>query len=181
MMMAAIFAAITSILAFITLPLPFSPVPVTGQTLGIMLSGLLLGPKWGAVSQLIYLGLGAMGLPVFAGGGSGFGYLLGPTGGYLWGFIVGTYITGSIVWSSRPAMSDSLRAVVALLAGSIGAVYVLGLSQLTVVTGISFVNAISIAALPFLPGDAFKMVAAILIYRTLLGNHVYQHYRREMR
>ncbi|MDQ4126909.1 MAG: biotin transporter BioY, partial [Actinomycetota bacterium] len=79
----ALMAAVTAVAAQITIPLPFSPVPFTLQVPAVVLSGLLLGPRYGAVAQAIYVLLGAVGVPVFAGFKGGLGIIFGPTGGYL--------------------------------------------------------------------------------------------------
>lgn len=176
MMAAALLAALTAVLSFLVIPLPFSPVPVTGQTFGVMLSGALLGAKWGAMSQLVYLALGALGLPVFAGGNAGVGVLFGPTGGYLWGFAAGAFVTGLIIHSNRRTLA---RTLIGLLVGSIGIVYLLGLAQLVVVTGISLGQALAVGALPFLPGDAFKLVVALFLVQMLETNQVYQELREK--
>ncbi|MCL0105994.1 biotin transporter BioY [Thermodesulfovibrionales bacterium] len=95
MVFSAMFAALTALGAFITIPI--GPVPITLQPFFIHLGALLLGGYLGALSQFIYVLVGVMGLPVFSGGGSGIGHLLGPTGGYLIGFIVGGgYLTGRL-------------------------------------------------------------------------------------
>lgn len=83
MLYAALFAALTAVVSPVKIPLGFTPVPITLQTLMVLLSGAVLGARYGALSQALYLLVGALGLPVFAGGGSGFGAILGPTGGYL--------------------------------------------------------------------------------------------------
>ncbi len=90
--------------ARIAVPVPFSPAPITGQTLAVLLVGALLGSRRGALSVLAYLAEGAMGLPVFAGGGAGILWLLGPTGGYLFGFIAAAFVTGWLAergWDRR--------------------------------------------------------------------------------
>jgi len=159
----ALFAAMTSILAFVTIPLPFSPVPVTGQTLGIMLAGVLLGSRKAAISQLLYLLLGIIGLPVFTGGASGPGVLAGPTGGYLWGFVAGAWVTGRICEANkhrRPTYD-----ILALITGGVAVVYGFGIAQLTLVTKMPPLMAITTGALPFLPGDGLKVVTALFIVR----------------
>ena len=82
------------LLAQLSLPVPFSPVPITGQTIGVVLVGSLLGSKKGALCIILYLMEGSLGLPVFANMSAGAHVLIGPTGGYLWGFIVGAMIMG---------------------------------------------------------------------------------------
>src|SRR3712207_1750584 len=96
MIFAALFAALTAACAWFKVPLPFTPVPITLQTLAVLLSGAMLGAYYGALSMIIYLILGAIGLPVFAGGGSGFGSLLGPTGGYLLSYPIASFVVGKM-------------------------------------------------------------------------------------
>ncbi|MBI2124403.1 biotin transporter BioY [Candidatus Pacearchaeota archaeon] len=94
MVFAALFAALTGAVAWFKIPLPFTPVPITLQTLMVLLSGAMLGAYYGALSMIIYLILGAIGLPVFAGGGSGVGALTGPSGGYLFSYPVAAFAIG---------------------------------------------------------------------------------------
>lgn len=112
LIVSALFAAIIGILAQLTIPLPL--VPITGQTIGIGLAGTILGRKYGTISVLLYLALGAIGIPVFAGGASGFGVLIGTTGGYLIGFIVTVYIIGYYIEKT------SLTIIQAMIANTIG-------------------------------------------------------------
>ena len=91
---ASMFGALTAVGAYIMIPLP--PVPITLQTLFVNLAGALLGGYLGALSQVVYILLGVIGLPVFAGGKAGAGVLLGPTGGYLIGFVVGAFVIGKL-------------------------------------------------------------------------------------
>lgn len=97
MVFAALFAALTAAVAWFKIPLPFTPVPITLQTLVVLLSGAMLGAYYGALSMIIYLVLGAIGLPVFAGGSSGIGALLGPTGGYLFSYPVAAFAIGKML------------------------------------------------------------------------------------
>src|ERR687889_115461 len=99
-------AAVTAVTAQITIPLPFSPVPFTLQVLAVILSGLLLGPRYGALSQAIYVLIGAIGVPVFAGFSGGLGIVLGPTGGYLLSYPAAAAVAGL---STRAATSTSRR------------------------------------------------------------------------
>ena len=97
MVFAALFAALTAAVAWFKIPLPFTPVPITLQTLAVLLSGAMLGAYYGALSMIIYLALGALGLPVFAGGSSGIGALLGPTGGYLFSYPIASFVIGKML------------------------------------------------------------------------------------
>ena len=94
MVFSALFAALTAAVAWFKIPLPFTPVPITLQTLIVLLSGAMLGSYYGALSMIIYIAVGAIGLPVFAGGASGIGVLLGPTGGYLFSYPIAAYVIG---------------------------------------------------------------------------------------
>lgn len=133
------------------IPLPFTPVPLSGGTLGVLYTGALLGSRRGAVAVLLYILEGSMGLPVFAGGAAGAAHLLGPTGGYLLGFPVGAFATGLLAergWDRTPG-----RAFLAMLAGSLP-IFALGLLGLA-----RFVPASTLLAQglwPFLPGDLLK-------------------------
>ncbi len=97
MVFAALFAALTAAVAWFKIPLPFTPVPITLQTLVVLLSGAMLGSYYGALSMIIYLAVGAIGLPVFAGGASGIGVLLGPTGGYLVSYPIASFVIGKML------------------------------------------------------------------------------------
>lgn len=161
----AMFAAVTSVLAYVRIPLPFGPVPITGQTLGLMLAGLVLGPRLAAISQAVYILMGLVGLPVFAGGTAGIGVLVGPTGGYLWAHIPGAYMVGLIA-GERSHLSVT-RALTAAAVGGIVAVYGLGVWQLAAVAGMDWQAAIAAGVLPFLVGDAIKVAAAAVVGRRL--------------
>lgn len=158
LVLAALFGAITSVLAYVRIPLPFSPVPITGQTFGVMLAGVLLGPRLGALSMVVYVLMGVAGLPVFSGGTAGIGVLVGPTGGYLWGCIAGAYVTG-LVTADRGPLSVA-KASSATVLGGIVAVYGIGVLQLAIVSGLSLYEALAAGVVPFLLGDAIKAATA---------------------
>ncbi len=101
MIFSALFAALTGAVAWFRIPLPFTPVPITLQTLMVLISGAMLGPYYGALSMIIYLMLGAIGLPVFAGGSSGVAALLGPTGGYLLSYPVAAFVVGFMLQKKK--------------------------------------------------------------------------------
>lgn len=160
LLLSALFAAVTAALAWLRVPLPFTPVPITGQSLGPMLSGIVLGPKYGALSQIVYVLLGVIGLPVFAGGKAGPGVLFGPSGGYLWGFILGAWTTGYLYERTKP--KGFLGAFYCTVIGGIIVVYCLGLIQLSLVAHLTFKKALIAGALPFIPGDLFKAAVAAI-------------------
>jgi biotin transport system substrate-specific component len=150
-------STLVALCARLSVHLPFSPVPVTGQTFGVLLVGALLGSRRGALSMLAYLGEGLAGLPVFAGGTAGIAALLGPSGGYLVGFVFAAFVTG---WLAERGWDRRLgSAALAMLAGSI-ALYLPGLVWLAKFVGVSEV--LGAGLLPFIPGDAVKLVLAAL-------------------
>ena len=155
---ASMFGALTAVGAYIVVPVP--PVPVTMQTFFLYLAACLLGGPLGAWSQAVYVLIGAVGLPVFAAGKGGLGVLLGPTGGYLIGFIVGAYVTGRLAQGGKPA--GSVRLLLAMAAGTV-CLYALGVAQLMLVARLSPAKALAVGVLPFLPGDAAKMAAAVFV------------------
>ncbi|MEM2083793.1 MAG: biotin transporter BioY [Nitrososphaerota archaeon] len=159
----ALFSTLTAIGAYIRIPLPFSPIPITLQTMFTYMAGALLGSKYGALSQLIYILLGISGLPIFAGGGVGFSILFGPTGGYLNGFVIGAFIIGKLI-EIRKRFSF-LWLVCCMIIGTIP-IYTLGFIQLMIWMKINMINALIIGVLPFIFGDSLKiLIAAYITYR----------------
>ena len=158
MIYAALFGAVTAAGAYLIIPFPL--VPITLQTLFLNLAAALLGGRLGALSQVIYVLLGIIGLPVFAGGKAGIGVLIGPTGGYLIGFVVAAYVIGKLIeMKARPGfvwMACSM--VVGLIV-----IYLLGVIQLSLVAKLTVRKAVSVGVLPFLIGDALKIIAATLL------------------
>jgi len=145
-----------ALFAQIEIPLPFSPVPITGQTFAVLLVGALLGSKRGAAAMLAYIAQGAVGLPFFAGGASGFGILTGATAGYLAGFIVAAYVIGLL---AERGMERSFKtSIVPFLVGTV-IIYAFGVTWLSIVLN-SLPKALELGLLPFLIGDAIKLIAA---------------------
>jgi biotin transport system substrate-specific component len=151
-----VFAVLTTFGAQVAVPLEFTPVPTTLQTLFVTLSGALLGPYLGAASQLAYLALGISGLPVFAMGG-GAAYLLGPTGGYLLAMPPAAALTGYIARANARA----LRIAVAMTAGT-ALILLFGWAQLSFLTR-DTARALELGVTPFLAGSAIKIAAATCI------------------
>ena len=149
-------ALFVSALAQVRIPLPFTPVPLTGQTFAVLLVGATLGSTRGAASMLVYIALGALGLPVFAGGASGLAYLSGATLGYLVGFVMAATVIGLL---AERGLERSVRtSILPFLIGTI-IIYVCGVAWLAIILG-SFSKAIAAGLLPFLIGDAIKLIAA---------------------
>ncbi len=155
MVYASMFGALTAIGAFIVIPL--QPTPITMQNFFTMLAATLLGGYAGAMSQLVYVFLGCIGLPVFAGGKAGLGVLLGPTGGYLLGFIIGAYATGKMVEArKKPGV---IWIALSILAGYL-IIYALGTLQLMFIAHLTTVKAIMLGVVPFLVPDLGKALLA---------------------
>ncbi len=146
-------------LAQLTIPLPFTPVPLTGQTFAVLLVGAALGSKRGAASMMLYIIEGTLGLPFFAGGASGWHVLVGATAGYLVGFVGAAYIIGLL---AERGLERSVRtSFVPFVIGTL-VIYLFGVTWLSIVLG-NFSRAIVAGLLPFLIGDAIKLVAAALV------------------
>jgi biotin transport system substrate-specific component len=151
-----LFSAFVGLTAQVEIPL--WPVPLTLQTLGVLFTGAVLGGRRGALALLLYLTEGAAGLPVFAGGASGVAYMLGPTGGYLVGFVIAAGVVGWLAergWDRRLVWT-----VLAMVAGNV-AIYALGVAWLAVFLGdlqAALVNGVLI----FIPGDLVKIAVAAL-------------------
>jgi biotin transport system substrate-specific component len=138
--------------------IPLWPVPLTLTTLGVLFTGAALGSKRGALALLLYLAEGAIGLPVFAGGASGVAYALGPTGGYLVGFVVAAGVVGLLAergWDRRPTWT-----ALAMVVGNL-IIYALGVTWLAVFLG-DLGTALVQGMLIFIPGDLIKIVVATL-------------------
>ncbi|HYO46439.1 MAG TPA: biotin transporter BioY [Gemmatimonadota bacterium] len=150
------FALLTALGAFVRIPLPFTPVPITLQTFFVLAAGIYLGSRDAALSQLGYLALGAVGLPVFAGGGAGMGHFLGVTGGYLVAFPLAAAFVGAAL---RPG--DSVARATAVCTAATLLILALGAAGVAAFLGVGTERAIALGVLPFLPGGAVKIAAAV--------------------
>ena len=160
---ASLMAALISVGAYLTVPIPIGPIPLVLQNLFVFLAGLLLGSRWGLASVGIYLLVGAIGLPVFVGGTGGLAHFLGPTGGYLFGFAAAAFVIGYLAERLRDYVVGDVVAVVA----GVLMVFLFGVPWLKLVTRMSWEKALLVGMLPFLPGDAIKAVAAVLLARAI--------------
>lgn len=151
----ALFAALIVVLGMVTIPLP-GGVPITAQTLGVMLAGAVLGPRRGPLAVLLVLVLAAVGLPVLAGGRGGIGVFVGPTAGYLVGWVFGVIVIGLIVHSSRITW---WRTALGTVVGGILVVYLFGIPVQALVLGTDLVPT-ALSTVVFLPGDLLKAAAA---------------------
>lgn len=170
------FALLTALVAQVRFPLPGTPIAITGQTFGVLLAGAALGSRFGAGTMLLYVTLGAVGLPFFAGGEGGLTYATGSSFGYLAGFVVAAWVVG---WFAEQRHDRSVRtAVPAFLIGS-AAIYVLGVAWLwaSVESIPTLGAALSAGVYPFVAGDLAKALLAglalpaawMLVDRSRLG------------
>lgn len=152
-------AAVTCILGPLSLTIPVSPVPISLTNLAVYFSIYILGMKWGAFSYLIYLLMGLIGLPVFSGFTGGPGKLLGPTGGYLIGFLFMAVICGYFI----DRWTDKWYLCLAGMALGTGVCYLFGTVWLAYQAGITFYAALWAGVIPFLPGDLAKIIITLLV------------------
>lgn len=155
-----VFASLTALAAQIRFYLPDNPVPITGQTFAVLLSGAVLGPWAGAGSQALYVGLGALGLPVFADRNGGWEYFTGATFGYLVGFIAGAWLVGYL--AERGADRNLVSSLAAFVAGN-AVIYSLGVWWLMIFLDVGLERALITGMVPFLAGDLLKILGASAI------------------
>jgi biotin transport system substrate-specific component len=171
-------ACLAGLLAQVRFVLPWSPVPVTGQTFAVLLAGVLLGRWWGGISMALYVGLGIAGVPWFQGLNGGLSYLAGPTGGYIVGFILAALFLG--YFTDKYIRSRSFLSMLGLmLFANFVLIYVPGLLQLglwlNLVQGepASFSALLGMGLVPFLAGDITKAVVAAAIARGVTPKRAY--------
>jgi biotin transport system substrate-specific component len=151
------FAALTALLAQVRVPLWFTPVPITGQTFAVLLSGAALGWRLGAAAQGLYVLLGAVGLPVYTGWSGGWAHFTGATGGYLIGFVLAAAVVGHL--AERRQDRVVATAIPAFIAGTV-VIYVTGVAWLAASLGVGAVEAMELGLVPFVVGDLLKAVLA---------------------
>ena len=172
----AVFAAMIAAMGLLPpITLGIIPVPITLQTLGVMLAGALLGPWRGALASSVVVILSLAGLPLLAGGRGGLGILFGPTGGYLVGWIFGSLVIGALFkyWVLRNE-NKTVRFITGLfsvLVGGVAVIYLFGVPWTAVVTGLDLRTSL-IGSLCFLPGDILKAVVTTLVALTV--HHSYR-------
>lgn len=158
----SLFTAMTAILAQISIPIPFSPVPINMATITVLMCGIILGKNYGALCQIVYVLLGLIGLPVFSNLTGGIGKILGPTGGYLIGYIFTAYIVGLISSHSTKKIIYALS----MIAG-IFVCYAFGTAWFMYLTKNPLYTSLTMCVLPFLIGDALKILIVTLLCNTL--------------
>jgi biotin transport system substrate-specific component len=147
-------AAFVGLAAQISIPLPFTPVPVTGQTFAVLLAGAALGSMRGVLSMLLYAVVGGLGMPWFAGGSSGFG---APSMGYVVGFVLAAFVVGRL--AERGFTRTPARTAAAMVVGNL-VIYAVGLVWLKYALGTAWATTLSLGLTPFLIGDALKVALA---------------------
>jgi len=162
----AVFAAIVAVLGLPGGFSVFGAVPITAQTLGVMLAGAILGPWRGAAAMLVFVALVAVGLPLLSGGYGGIGVLVGPSGGYVFGWIVGAFVIGAIV-HARGRRLTWVRTLVGTLVGGILVIYAVGVPVQAFVTRLPLAGT-ALQSTVFLPGDIIKAVLTTVITMTLV-------------
>lgn len=156
------FSLITALSAQVTFHLPGNPVPITGQTFGVLLTGAVLGPRLGFLAMLSYLLEGLTGMPVFASASSGWAIMAGPTGGYLVAFPFAAALVGFLAtlrWDRRPSTT-----ILSMILGNV-IIYAIGVSWLSHFVG-NLSTAASLGMTPFLVGDALKIAIAAALLPT---------------
>lgn len=158
MSIVAIFTALTSVMAQISIPLPFSPVPITFQLFAIFLSSIILSSRLATTSQIIYVLLGAIGIPVFANFSGGLHTIVGPTGGFIISFPIMAFIA-----SKASKKKKSLFVLILGLIASLMICYAIGVIQLSFITKMSISKGVMIAVVPFIPLDVIKIFLAYVL------------------
>lgn len=179
MALCGLFAALTAICSLISIPLGFTPVPINLGTLAVFLTGGVLGKKYGTISIVVYILLGSAGVPVFSGFRGGISVLAGPTGGYIIGYIGAVLAIGFMTeallrkknFAERQpkALNTAAEALIYTLSMTIGLLicYAMGTAWFMISTGTPLWASLVSCVLPFLPGDALKIAAAVLLVKKL--------------
>ena len=163
----ALFAAISAVSGFIAVPIPGTPVPIVLQNMMVVLSGMLLGPLLGTASSMLFIVSGLLGLPVLSGGTGGFAKLMGPTGGFIIGYVFSSLASGLV--AGRPAVGKRISLVRIIVAAVLGfaVMYVPGVLHFMRSLDKTFGETLALCVLPYLPGDAVKTILCIILAKSL--------------
>lgn len=154
----ALFAAIISVASQISVPV--QPIPINAGMFAVLLCGGMLGKKYGTISVVVYILLGIIGAPVFAGFRGGLGVLAGPTGGYILGYIIIAFVTGAVCeWTKK------LKYIVPFMMLAVVLCYLVGTLWFCITTGNGFISALSMCVIPFIPWDIIKVILASTIIK----------------
>lgn len=172
-------ASLTGLLAQVKFYLPWTPVPVTGQTFAVLISGIFFGSVCAGFSQILYVAAGIAGIPWFAGAKAGFAVFAGPTGGYLFGFVLAGFLIGHVVDNYVKSRRFFILALLILIADYI-LIYGFGLLQLNLWykmvmgTELNFSALLTKGLIPFIPGEIFKVVCAASIGALIMPKKDYR-------
>jgi biotin transport system substrate-specific component len=175
LVLSALFAAIIVALGILPpITLGFIPVPITAQSLGVMMAGVVLGARRGAIAVLIVLVLVAIGLPVLSGGRGGLAAFAGPTAGFLVGWLFAAFVTGymseRLVKAEQSALVQTVGFFLAAMIGGIVVLYACGIAYLSLAAKIGFDQAF-IGSMAFIPGDIIKAFVAALVGRAVMAGY----------
>ncbi|MEG0371258.1 MAG: biotin transporter BioY [Clostridium sp.] len=152
-----LFASLTAICSQISIPLPFTPIPLTLQVFSVFLSAIILGPKLGSISQITYVLIGAIGMPVFANMTGGLQKIAGPTGGYILSFPITALVVG--YFAMKPKLSMKILGVVLGMLIT----YAIGTTQLGLIADLNLTKSLMTGFIPFIPLDSIKVALALII------------------
>ncbi len=159
----SLFTALIAIGSYISFPIPFSPIPIVLSDFFLMLSGLCLGASGGAASVGLFLFLGAIGIPVFTGGKGGLAVFIGPTGGFLLGYLIGVYVLGLVSEKGKPSfLKDLIGLIIANLV-----IFGFGVPWLKLLLKLTWGTALTLGLMPFVIGNIVKTIAALALIQVI--------------
>lgn len=173
--LSALFAALTAVCSWISVPLPFTPVPINLATLAVFMAGGILGPKYGLMAECVYVLCGGFGLPVFAGFRGGPSVLVGATGGFIAGYLVCALVVGILVEKIYKAGINGTRRIILViisLAAGLFCCYALGMVWFMHLTGSGLAAGLMSCVVPFLIGDGLKIALATVLIDRLRKVHM---------
>ncbi len=173
----ALFAALIAACAFVSIPVPGTPIPIVLQNMMVVLSGLLLGPVLGTASTVLFIVAGILGLPIFSGGTGGMAKIMGPTGGFIIGYAFAALVAGLVCGRPRLGKKSSVpRIAIAALCGFV-VMYIPGVIHFMRTLDKTFAETMALCVTPYIPGDLIKMVLSILVstpLRRTVASFVFQ-------